>query len=106
MRHLFFACLILTTCGDDVTADEACTSLAQGFCAKVDICLHPLVVTQYGDVATCVTRQKLNCVSGLKAPGNTATPAKAQSCGNAASALSCTDVFTHNTPKACVADPG
>ena len=41
-----------------------------------------LIQTQYGDLATCQARQKLNCLNALKAPGTTATPAQAQSCGH------------------------
>jgi hypothetical protein len=106
MRNFFLACLIFSACGDDVTADQGCTSFAQGFCGKIDQCAHPIIATQYGDVATCVTRQKLNCLNGLKAPGTTVTPAKAQSCGNAAGSTSCTDIFNHNLPAACHGDPG
>lgn len=107
MNRIAMACVLcLAACGDDVTADQGCASLAQGFCSKIDQCYHPLIATQYGDIATCQARQKLNCLNGLKAPGNTATPAKAQSCGQAASSISCSDVFAHNTPAACKTDPG
>src|SRR5215813_2392446 len=106
MRNLFLACLVLTTCGDDVTADSACTTLAQGFCSKIDMCAHPLIATQYANVAACVTRTKINCLNGLKAPGDSVTPQKVQDCGNAVAGISCTAAFTRNLPAACTADPG
>jgi hypothetical protein len=106
MRNLFLACLVLSTCGGDVTADQGCASFAQAICNKLNSCYQPLIETAYGDMNSCVARQKLNCLNGLKAPGTTATPAKTQSCADTASGVSCADIFAHNTPAACKSDPG
>ena len=89
----------------DVTPDQGCAAFADAMCSKLDSCFRLELATRYGDVATCVAREKLSCLAALAAPGTTNTPAKVRSCGCALGLISCTDMYTRTVPASCRADP-
>jgi hypothetical protein len=84
-----------------VTADEACTQLANAFCTKIGSCSSFFTLAAYGDVATCETRFKATCLTNLGANGTGATPTQFAACAAVAPNLSCPDVFASNFPADC-----
>ncbi len=91
---------------DAATADHACDDLARARCAKLQSCSAQELATRDGDLATCTTREKASCLSGLAAPGTASTASTASACAAALTAASCGE-FLANTPiPACAAKAG
>ena len=70
MRTLI-VCLCLAACGGDngPSADQACADVAQARCNLRSMCTSGVGVTRnYGDMNTCIAREKVNCLDGLGAP--------------------------------------
>ncbi|MGZ3439973.1 MAG: hypothetical protein ACXVDD_10665 [Polyangia bacterium] len=103
---LLLLAALVAGCGSSVTADQACSDLSHALCTQLSQCAPPLITSVYGDVATCETRAKLNCVPSLMAPSTSATPDKLDHCATAVTTLSCNALFTRDTPAACKPDPG
>lgn len=101
--------LILTGCGSgtDVGVDKACTDLAESECAKRQSCTDSIdlagfsIERNFGDMATCLAREKLACVTNLASPGTGNNPAQIEKCVDAFPTYACADFFGANPPDAC-----
>ncbi len=90
-----------------VTADQACTDRATAQCQQLGACSNGfLLVSRYGDQATCVARQKLVCTNSLAATATGLTPADVEACAKAIPGESCADLENNNPPAACLAVVG
>ncbi|HEY8080126.1 MAG TPA: hypothetical protein VIF62_38610 [Labilithrix sp.] len=89
-----------------VSADTACTNFADAICQALNDCVPLLLQLEYGDVATCSTRQKSNCVPTINAPGSALTTAQVASCASALPNAACDDLLGRNLPDACHAQAG
>jgi hypothetical protein len=93
---------------DGQAAEAACTELAQVGCQKRQACtntVYPegaLIVHNFGDMNTCVERQKASCLAGLQAPGTGSSPNAIGACVTAFAGWSCTDLLDNVPPDACV----
>ncbi len=95
--------LALAGCGGGTSTDKACTDLAAARCAQRASCTNMTSVTHvYGDMNSCLTREKLNCTNAMAAKATGATPDRAEQCVTALANESCSDYFAGNTPAACV----
>jgi hypothetical protein len=107
---LLFVALVVacsgSTTSSSATPDQACNDAAQTLCNKISTCVPYILKVAYGDVATCVTRSKVNCVSGFSASGTSATPSSVETCVNDANAVSCDDLLARNGPSSCFTQPG
>ena len=101
---------LLFACGGSSgpTADKVCGNLAQAQCTKRMTCTNGAGITRtFGDMNTCLTREKLACVIGLAAPKTGNSPTLTADCVAAFTAYSCADFLNNNPPAACiVAGPG
>ncbi len=108
----------LAGCGSSgASADSACTVLAQAQCSRRQTCgdtvaspggtvLYPdgvYVLSNYGNMATCLTQQKLACMNGISAPGTGTSPAEVEKCAAEYATWSCIDLFDNgaNPPTDC-----
>jgi hypothetical protein len=108
----------LAGCGssNNVSADSACTVLAQAQCSRRQVCAdlasaggvtaYPdgiYVLKTYGDMATCLAQQQLACANGLAAPGIGTSPAQVEKCAAEYSTWSCVDLYDNgaNPPPDC-----
>jgi hypothetical protein len=89
-----------------LTPDEACAAIASVRCAKRQTCEPGTLTAQYGDVTTCVARDKANCVSSFSAPGSGNTPAATKACADAYPSWSCPDWYNNVIPDACKTPAG
>jgi hypothetical protein len=92
-----FAC----SSSSSVSAQQACTDVAAARCQKLQQCAPHRLVTTYGDLATCETRQAATCVSNLAAPQNANTAARTEACAQAVPGESCDDFELGNVPADC-----
>jgi hypothetical protein len=113
MRHVFalgvllmFGCSSVDDSAPAVSADKACTDLAAAYCEKANSCASDFVKLEYGDVATCSTRFKTSCLTGLSAPSVGTTPSDTAACATAAKSLTCTALFDNQTPTECLPKAG
>ena len=72
-----------------------CDALASGYCGAINRCAPLWIQIAYGDVATCVQRLKISCLSDVNAPQSAATAANAATCASGVAAVSCADLFNH-----------
>ena len=87
----------------------ACATVAQARCNETSTCSLAdgdtgtgySVLGNYGDSATCVARQTLNCKNALNAPDNGNTPAQVAKCAAAFVTFSCMDFFDNQPPADC-----
>jgi hypothetical protein len=93
-----------TDAGGD--AQQACTALADAYCAKLQTCSTFVMNVAYGDLATCKARWILNCVPNFAATGTSATPARTASCAQSIPALSCTTFLSGDLGTACAVGAG
>jgi hypothetical protein len=98
---------MLSACGSSnsngVTTDKACSDIAQARCDKRMACTSGAGITRtYGDMATCLAREKLSCMIGLDAPMTGNTPSTTEACVAAFASYSCTDFLLNNPPVACI----
>src|SRR4051812_9407778 len=89
-----------------ISADQACADLAQARCAKRDGCTSGVGITRnYGDMATCLAREKLACTDALAADRTGNSPDLVEKCVAAYPTFSCAD-FADNRPPADCAPAG
>jgi hypothetical protein len=93
-----------TDAGGD--AQQACTALADAYCAKLETCSTFVMNVAYGDLATCKARWILNCTPNFGAPGTSATPARTNTCAQSIAALSCTTFLSGDLGTACAVGAG
>src|SRR5437763_4188562 len=91
------ALLLVAACGSDLTADQACTQLAQVRCSQLQTCSAADLARRWPDLATCEARDKLACTDSLAAKATAASPSSAEKCGAALAAQSC-DAFLAAVP--------
>jgi hypothetical protein len=84
-----------------VSADQACSDLANAICQKLNSCSAAFVTNNYGDVATCTTRIDTSCGQTIAANGTGLTPANREACAMAIPGASCEDVVDNGLPSAC-----
>jgi hypothetical protein len=93
-------CIALAGCGSSTSNDQACSDLASARCAKRMSCGSTSIQRVFGDLATCLAREKLACMNGLAAKGTGNSAAAAETCAAAYPAQSCADFFVGNPPEA------
>jgi hypothetical protein len=87
----------------NATVDQACGDIAQARCAKEKACSNGTsIIRTWGDMSTCLARQKLQCTLALAAPMNSNTPAATEKCVAAFAHYSCNDYYNNNPPADCV----
>ena len=97
-------CLLVAACGDSgPTADQACAQVAQARCSLRSMCSNGTRITQsYGDMNTCLARERINCLNGLGAPSTGNTPAAVEACAGVLPTEACGDFFLNGQPPQCV----
>ncbi|HTA93364.1 MAG TPA: hypothetical protein VK745_27490 [Polyangiaceae bacterium] len=111
MKYRFFGsgfavvALALAGCGSSsstgLSADAACTKLADARCERVGTCNADGIQVRYGDLATCQSAQKAACMNSLAASSTGATPTTTSACADALPAVDCTDYNNNLLPVAC-----
>ncbi|GAC1353121.1 MAG: hypothetical protein NVSMB1_23190 [Polyangiales bacterium] len=92
--------------GTTVSVDKGCSDLSASLCEKLKSCSPFTVAVGFGDVATCVERTKLSCLTGTGSPSGGTSGAQLSTCGKAYSALSCPVYFSKPDVLACVPTAG
>jgi hypothetical protein len=100
-----FVCLALAGCGG-VTADQACSDSAKATCTRLDQCRKNGVVNAYGDLGTCISRMKANCVTALAAADTGNSPAAVEACAMAQPSGTCQDFLQGKPVPACATAQG
>ena len=100
------ACATRGTCsGERNTSaeldNEACEDWATHFCKRLEFCAPVSVSIDYGDVETCVARNKPACASALRGRGTGANPTTVKACALAYDSANCDDVVVGKPPQAC-----
>ena len=105
----FLCTLLAIGCGSsgidsgNPTIDSACGDIAQAKCDKVKSCTDGAGITRsWGDLGTCLAREKLSCTLVLQVPMNGNTPAATEKCVAAYASYSCADYFADRPPAACI----
>lgn len=90
-----------------LTAETACDEMARALCDKLAACAPGFLAPSYGDVATCVARNKLTCPLKIGLAGSSATPVRVRECARAYPTAPC-EAFTHplTLPAPCLPAPG
>jgi hypothetical protein len=99
--------LLVVGCGSDVTAAEACKSVAQERCVALMNCSPADLSRRWPDLATCEAREQLACTDALAAPKTANTPAHEETCGGDLATQAC-DAFLSGVepPAGCLAPKG
>jgi hypothetical protein len=67
------------------------------------MCTSGVNVTKtYGDMTTCLTREKLNCTTALAAKDNGNSPSGVEQCTAVVKVEACSDFLAGNVPPACI----
>src|SRR5579859_7002378 len=96
-RFLLAACgsLFLLACGSPTLPgpfDTPCSALAAAQCQKRNDCTGGANITRvYGDMATCLQREKLQCTLASAALDNAATTDNIEACVAVYPSYSCAD---------------
>ena len=98
--------LLLAACGSSTLPgpfDTPCAALAAAQCQKRNDCTGGAGVTRlYGDMATCLAREKLQCTLASSAPDTGASADEINGCVAVYATYSCADFFNDVVPQACV----
>jgi hypothetical protein len=84
-----------------VTAEQACSDFAAAVCANIRRCGPAFFDFRYGDVATCVEREKIGCPSIFGVNGTNVTPQGLDACAGALATYACGDWSATWLPEAC-----
>lgn len=84
-----------------VSVDQACTDLITSLCNKILACAPIEITLAFGNVATCIAREKLACPATFGASGTGATPGGAEACAQGYAAATCDDLLANRPPSAC-----
>jgi hypothetical protein len=95
----WFASCSSSDTGSGTASD--CDSATKALCQKFDSCSHFLLQVTWGDLQTCAERGKLDCEAEAASPGAGMTQDQAGKCANAATALSCDQLFGGADIAAC-----
>jgi hypothetical protein len=96
--------LLLIGCGSTPAGPfaRACGDIAVARCQKRSDCSGGAsIVRTYGDMATCVAREKLSCELASAAPQTGSSVAHLDGCTAAYPGISCDDYFNDTFPAAC-----
>ena len=107
MQRLTIVVALLSACGSSGTGsppvDVACGDLAMARCTKRMTCTGGAGITRaFGDMTTCLAREKLQCTIGLAAPMTGNSTALVEQCVTALGGTSCEDFLFNNPPAACI----
>jgi hypothetical protein len=83
------------------TAAEACDALSASRCSKLESCNPNGLLTTYGEVDICKTREQRACAVRAAANGSGATADSLTACSHAYDALSCDEVLQGVLPIYC-----
>lgn len=83
------------------TVESACNNLDASLCSVAQKCQPFYANLAFGDAQTCESRLKDKCLGTLDAAGSLATADDIESCANAYSELSCSDLAAGVQPKSC-----
>jgi hypothetical protein len=91
------------------SAAQACADVAGKRCTQRSACSLPPGTTgsgfslleNYGDLATCLARETLNCSNGLMAPGTGNSPTKVEACAGEFNDYTCQAYFDNQPPSDC-----
>ncbi|MGZ6092352.1 MAG: hypothetical protein ACXWUG_10055 [Polyangiales bacterium] len=89
-----------------VSAEQACTDYAAAVCDKLSSCISIYVAANLGDIATCNTRYKNQCLGNTGAPSTSLTGNAIAGCAAAAKTASCNDLLDNKLPEACLPKAG
>jgi hypothetical protein len=90
------------TLDGNMSADNACADNAAAYCAHLQMCSQTDLQILYGDMDTCTTQQKANCLPALAAPSSGDNPSNIEHCAQAYAGWSCADFLDDvNVPAAC-----
>src|SRR5450432_2705073 len=90
MRALLLCSMVVFgACGTEVTADQACTDVANARCERLMACSPADLAERWPDLATCEARDKLACIEGQAAPKTAANPSRTELCASELSASEC-----------------
>lgn len=85
-----------------VTAEEACADLAAVQCMKRSACSDGADITRaFGDMGTCLARERIACLDALAAPATGQSPARVETCVAAFAGYSCADFAANQPPAEC-----
>ncbi len=98
------AAIFATSCGP--SPDQACTDLAAATCSKQAQCSQVAITRNWGDTATCQSRQKQQCLNDLAAPSTAATPSTVEACAQAYPNWDCESWELNIPPTACIPPAG
>jgi len=101
--------VVLAACSGttaSVSLGQAAGDVATAVCNKLNSCAALVVNADYGDVATCITRETLAYKNTLSAPSTGWSPASLDACAQAVPGASCVDLLGHNLPAACQTPAG
>jgi hypothetical protein len=88
--------------GGGLTAQQACTDLANARCSKLESCSAIRVSTAFANEPDCVGAYTTSCTTSLAAPSQGNTAAQTESCSQAYANWDCTDFLNDaNIPAAC-----
>jgi hypothetical protein len=94
-------------CGSDLTADEACTRIAQDRCTRLQTCSASDLARRWTDLTTCEQREKLSCQEALAAPKTANTPSITDACAAALATEDCAAFLSAvDPPAACMVQHG
>jgi hypothetical protein len=91
------------------SVDQACGDIAQARCNLRTECSLPdgesglgfNLLENYGDMTTCLAREKLACQNGLSAPHTGQSASAVEMCVVAFASYTCTDFFNNLPPTEC-----
>src|SRR5262249_13120144 len=103
LRLLCLAPILALVACSGTSADTACADIAAARCAQRSTCTNGVGIPRvYGDMTTCLAREKLACTNALAAKGTGNSPARTEQCVAALKTESCADYFAGNPPAACI----
>jgi hypothetical protein len=103
MHGLVLVLAMAAACGGSASTDASCAALAQARCTKRASCTNGTGITRvWGDMNTCLTREKLSCQLGLAAPSTANSPALVTECVSALASFACADFLDGNLPTQCM----
>jgi len=114
LASLFMCWGAATSCGGKtpsptgLTAEQACSDLAQARCNKRVSCTNTIDPTgvnlkrNFKDAAECLARETLACVNGLAAPATGNNPEAIEKCVLVYPQYSCADFLDNDPPAECM----
>jgi hypothetical protein len=89
--------------GSSPAGDPSCAHFAHATCTMVQACEPVVLGPVFADLGACLTFYEQTCAMWLSAPDTGLSPALAEQCSQAVSALTCDELVGGSMPAACVA---